>query len=300
MSDVKVEKRAALGKGLSALLGDTDKVVDGDDTRGEKIIYMKVNDLHSGKFQPRRIFETNSLQELVCSIKESGIIQPIVVRVDKERGGFEIVAGERRWRAAKIAELISVPVVVQEMSDKVALEVSIVENIQRRDLTPVEEAAGYRRLMDDFSYTQEGIAKITGKSRSHVANMLRLLGLSSKIKHMIDDGSISMGHARALINVDNADYIAEKIVSLGMSVRETEELVRQYSMQDKENGKSNKNGVIGRSKELTELEVSIKNATGFSVKIKEKKGNKGVMEIEYVDLPSLRSIIERLVENSTN
>ena len=298
MPDMKTKNKSGLGQGLSALLKDANlqnNKEEGCPSDSGRAVFVQVDHLSSGKFQPRRVFNPAHLQELAESIKHNGVIQPIIVRENPDKGGYEIVAGERRWRAAQLAGLSEVPVIVRNIEDKTALEISIVENVQRSDLSPVEEAEGYKRLLDDFSYTQEDIAVASGKSRSHVANILRLLTLSPKIKVMLDDGSISVGHARVLVNAKDAEYIADKIVELGMSVRETEELVNQCDVVT--GGASSKRKTKkSKSKELIELEMNLMQITGYPIKIKEKTGTKGVLEIEYSDSGNLKNIIEKLVE----
>jgi ParB family chromosome partitioning protein len=209
-----------LGRGLAGLIGDN---YDNKEYRQE---YLSISLLHPSKFQLRKHFDEESLKEFASSIEKSGIIQPIVVRKDSNNDGYEIIAGERRWRASKIANLDNAPVIIKDLNDKESLEVSIIENIQRQDIYPVEEVEAYRKLISEFSYTHEELALAVGKSRSHITNMTRMLSLPDKVKTMINKKKLSMGHARALINVENAEGTAEKIVSQGLSVRQTEKLVK--------------------------------------------------------------------------
>jgi ParB family chromosome partitioning protein len=217
-----------LGRGLSALMGDTAPVAleiavaaGGD----QPVNRLPVGALRPGKYQPRRRFDEETLTELADSIDKHGLMQPIVVRAIAA-GGYEIIAGERRWRASKLANLLEVPVIVREVGDAEALELGLIENIQRADLNPLEEAAGYQRLMDEFGYTQEKLAPVVGKSRSHIANLLRLLKLPEVIKRRIDAGELSMGHARALLVANNPEELAERIAELGLTVRQAEDLAR--------------------------------------------------------------------------
>lgn len=199
-----------LGRGLAGLIGDN---YDNKEDR------LPISLLHPSKFQPRKYFDEESLKELAGSIEKNGIIQPVVVRKDPNNEGYEIVAGERRWRASKVINLDSVPVIIKDLNDKECLEVSIIENIQRQDINPIEEGEAYRKLIDEFSYTHEELASTLGKSRSHITNMIRMLSLPNGVKTMINEKKLSMGHARALINVENVESIAERIVSQGLSVR---------------------------------------------------------------------------------
>lgn len=221
------EKRSNLGRGLAALFGESEsKPAEGDSQRTPKHLPLEL--LHPNRYQPRHHFDKEALSQLADSIRENGILQPILVRPHAEKPGeYEIVAGERRWRAAQIARIHDVPVLVRDLNDGQALEIAVLENIQREDLSPLEEAEGYRRLMDEFSYTQEKVAQALGKSRSHVANALRLLTLPPGVKSLLEAGDISAGHARALVAVDGAEGLAKQIVSAGLSVRQTEKLLQE-------------------------------------------------------------------------
>ena len=225
--------RKGLGKGLSALLGDDRPVVDvSADTSGTSLAgpasgrrMLPIEFLERNKEQPRHHFNEEHLAELTSSVKEKGVLQPILVRsigIDK----YQIVAGERRWRAAQKAGIHEVPVVVRDLDDGEVLQVAIIENIQRQDLSSVEEAIAFRRLMDEFGHTQEGVAEVVGKSRSHVANLLRLLSLPQDVQQLVDEGKLSMGHARALIGAENPSAITKRIVAEGLSVRQVEEIIR--------------------------------------------------------------------------
>jgi len=222
------EKRSNLGRGLAALFGEsTEAPAESEPPRAPKTLPLE--HLHPNRYQPRRHFDATGISELADSIRENGILQPILVRPHQEKTGeYEIVAGERRWRAAQKARVHDVPVVIRDLSDAKALEIAVLENIQRQDLTPLEEAEGYRRLLGEFAYTQEGLAQTLGKSRSHIANSLRLLTLPEAVKELLDGGDLTAGHARALVTADDAEGLAKKIVSEGLSVRQTEQLVHQH------------------------------------------------------------------------
>lgn len=270
-----------LGRGLSGLIaGNSFSKID------EQQESLPVSLLHPGKFQPRKHFDEESLKELANSIEKSGIIQPIVVRKDANDGGYEIIAGERRWRASKVAKLNSVPVIIRDLDDKQCLEIAIIENIQRQDINPIEEGEAYKKLIDDFSYTHEELASVIGKSRSHITNMIRMLSLSNSIKKMINEKKISMGHARALINVENAEDIAERIVSRGLSVRQTEKLIKDSHKQKKENQQHKNN-------DITAIEDTISLQLGLNVKICDNN-SKGTVVIKYNNLTELELIVKTL------
>ncbi len=230
VTELKRPNRPSLGRGLSALLGETlDDQISLNDVSNQLDIHL----IRPGKYQPRRRFDDEQLASLIDSIKTKGIIQPLVVRpiVIDGRHVYEIIAGERRWRAARTLGLEKVPVVIKECDDREALETAIIENIQRDDLTPIEEAEAYQRLMTEFNYTQEEMARSIGKSRSHVANMLRLMNLPDNIKDLINEGKISAGHARTLIKAPNIDEMVQSIIADGMNVREAEKLAKQKKLQ---------------------------------------------------------------------
>jgi ParB family chromosome partitioning protein len=242
--ELKMSKtKNALGRGLSSLISegddsDADKqptkasentpdqksivTASSENEGGLRVVMIPLSDLIPGRFQPRGYFDEDKLNELAASIKESGVLQPILVRSSDEKGKYQIIAGERRWRASRQAGLEKIPAVVKELDDKAALEAALVENIQRQSLTPIEEADGYKKLIEEFSYTQENLASNLGKSRSHITNMMRLLQLPDEVKDLINSGSLMMGHARALVGVENPVGIAHEIVKKGLSVREAE------------------------------------------------------------------------------
>ena len=282
MIDIKLKK--GLGRGLSSLIGDSGSK--------SKQSNLKIDDIISNPFQPRKTFDEEKLNDLTNSIKERGIIQPIVVRPSKSQDEkFEIIAGERRWLAAKKANLDSVPVVILNVDDEKSLEFAIVENVQRQDLNPIEEAKGYQKLIDEFNYNQEKLSKFIGKSRSYIANSLRLLSLSPDVIDHMEKGNLTAGHARALIGVPNAGIIAKKIIKNQLSVRQVENLVKVFK---------NKNIVkLIKSKDsnIIELQKSLENKIGLSVIIQNKKNNSGKITFEYKNLDQLDKIIDTIKNN---
>jgi ParB family transcriptional regulator, chromosome partitioning protein len=278
MDSFKIKK--GLGRGLSSLIGDT--------KAENNINKLSISDLVRNKYQPRKIFDEENLQELSNSIKERGIIQPIIVRKSKRSDNkFEIIAGERRWLAAQNAGLHEVPVVITEADDLKSLELAIVENVQRHDLNAIEEAQGYQRLIDDFSYDQDKVAKFIGKSRSHIANCLRLLNLPSEVISLVENKKLSQGHAKILVGLENAFYLSKKIIEKNLSVRQAENLVNIFK-----NKKKPKRLI--RDSNLNELEVSLSNHIGINVYIKNKKNNTGSISFEYKDLDQLNKIIDTI------
>jgi ParB family chromosome partitioning protein len=277
----KIKK--GLGRGLSSLIGETKLEVN--------INKLSISDLVSNKFQPRKLFDEESLQDLSNSIKERGIIQPIIVRKSSDHSSkYEIIAGERRWLAAQKAGLHEVPVVITAVDDLKSLEFAIVENVQRNDLNAIEEARGYHRLIEDFSYDQEKVAKFIGKSRSHIANFLRLLMLPEAVLRLIETKKISPGHAKILVGLGNAEFIANKIIEKKLSVRQTENFVKIFKTKKHSLKKSN-------DANLKELESSIIEKIGLNVSIKNKKNNTGSLIFEYKDLNQLNKIIEIIKAN---
>ena len=275
--------KKGLGRGLSSLLGDTRKKVETNK--------VPIKDISRNKFQPRKHFSKESLDELTNSIRERGIIQPIVVRPDKTNNDkYEIIAGERRWLASQNAGLHEIPVVILDVNDIKSLEFAIVENIQRQDLNPIEEARGYQRLVDDFNYNQDKLSKFIGKSRSYIANSLRLLGLPSEVLAMLESGNLSAGHARTLIGLNNASEIAKKIVEKKLSVRQSEVLVRQF--RDKKFKLVHK-----RDSNILDLQKDLEEKTGLSVSINNKKNNSGLISFEYRDLEQLDKLINLIKKN---
>ena len=275
---ISFKSKKGLGRGLSSLIGE------GRVSSSKK---ANIGDLKRNKYQPRKRFDQISLNELAVSIKSRGIIQPIIVRDSNEDSKYEIIAGERRWLAAQKAGLHEVPIVVIEADDKKALEFGIVENVQRHDLNAIEEAEGYKRLIDEFYYDQEQVAKFIGKSRSHIANSLRLLTLPLEVVELVKDNKISPGHAKILVGLENCSLISKKIISKKLSVRQTENLVRAYKTPSKQLLR-NKDPNIGI------LEKNLMEKIGMNVEIKHKKNNKGSIIFNYKELDQLNRIIESI------
>ena len=270
--------KRGLGRGLSSLIGET-KV----ETQKNK---LSVSDLVPNKYQPRKIFDEENLNELANSIRQRGILQPIIVRKSNdEQLKFEIIAGERRWLAAQKAGLHDVPVVITEADNLKSLEFAIVENVQRLDLNPLEEAQGYKKLIDEFSYDQEKVSKFIGKSRSYIANALRLLSLPDEVVKLVENQKLSAGHAKILVGLENASFVASKIIENKLSVRQAENFVKLFK---------NKRQKPSNSKDanIMHLEMSIVNKVGLNVEIKNKKNNKGKITFEYKDLDQLNKIID--------
>jgi len=272
----KIKK--GLGRGLSSLMGEI-KV----ETQKNQ---LPTSDLIPNKFQPRKIFDESILEDLTNSIKERGIIQPIIVRKSKDDNSkFEIIAGERRWLAAQKAGVHNVPVVITEADDLKSLEFAIVENVQRHDLNALEEAQGYKRLIDEFDYDQEKVSKFIGKSRSYITNALRLLTLPIEILKFIEERKITSGHAKILVGLDNSVFIAKKIIEKKLSVRQTENFVKLFK------SKNPKNKNI-KDVNISSLEVSISEKIGLSVNIKNNKRNKGSISFFYKDVDQLNKIVD--------
>ena len=275
--------KKGLGRGLSSLLGDSVKKIDTN-----KVL---VKDLTRNKFQPRKHFSKESLEELTNSIKEQGVIQPIVVRPNKSfKGKYEIIAGERRWLASQNAGLHEVPAVILDVNDVKSLEFSIVENVQRQDLNAVEEARGYQRLVNDFNYNQVKLSQFIGKSRSYIANSLRLLSLPEEVLTMVVQGNLSAGHARSLIGLNNSVDIAKKIIEKKLSVRQSEILVKQF--RDKKFKL-----VTKKDSNILDLQKILEEKTGLSVSINNKKNNTGTISFEYRDLEQLDKLINIIKNN---
>ena len=279
-------KKRGLGRGLSALLGEEAPAAE---TAGASPRTLTVDQLRPGRYQPRRIMKDDRLSELAQSIRERGVLQPLLVRPDPERpGGYEIVAGERRWRAAQLAQVHEIPVVVRDLDDRTALEVALVENLQREDLSPLEEAEGYQRLKDEFDYTQEALAQVIGKSRSHVANMLRLLVLPESVKTLITDGVLTAGHARALINAPDPAGLAQTIAAKGLSVRQAERLAKGPS-----EGPARKASRPEKDPDTVALERDLSSILGLRVDIGYKDGA-GTLTVHFRSLDQLDDILRRL------
>ena len=270
--------KRGLGRGLSSFIGDS---------KIEAIINkLSISDLVRNKNQPRKLFDKDSLEDLANSIKERGIIQPIIVRKSQDqKTKYEIIAGERRWIAAQNAGLHEVPVVITEADDLKSLEFAIVENVQRHDLNAIEEAEGYQRLIDDFFYDQDKVAKFIGKSRSHISNCLRLLSLPNEVIDLIKNNKLSQGHAKVLVGLENAFFVAKKVIEKKLSVRQTENLVKIFKSK-----KTSK--IVFKDANLKQLEKSVSDKIGLCVFIKSKKNNTGSVLFEYKNLDQLNKLID--------
>ncbi len=278
--------KKGLGRGLSSLMGDTKDISSQDETLNQ-VTKISLSNLKPSPSQPRRLFDKNSINELAESIKSKGLVQPILVRpTPTEAGTYEIIAGERRWRAAQIAQLHEVPAVVRKLDDVEALEVAIIENVQRSDLSPIEEAAGYKRLIENYGHTQEALAEIVGKSRSHIANIIRLLSLPRSIQDMISEGKISSGHARAIMNSVFPEQLADKIIRENLSVRETENLVKS--------GKTRVKKVKLKDPDTLDLENNLSSYLGLKVRIDHRGKTGGSIKIDYKSLEQLEYITSKL------
>lgn len=288
---MSANNKHGLGRGLGALFGDEEFNLDIDaltaDENGVKL--LSLDKLQPCSFQPRKAFDEEAINALAQSIKEKGLLQPILVR--KKNDKYEIIAGERRYRAAQIAGLAEVPVVEKDLKDNEVLEVALVENIVRKDLLPLEEAQGLNALMSEFNYTQEKLSQIIGKSRSNIANILRLLTLPVSVQNLLNEGKITAGHARALVGLENAEKLAEIIVKEDLSVRQTENLVTR--LKSKENPKP-KPADAPKDKELKEIEKELSQKIGIKVQINAGKNGHGKVVLEYKELAQLEAIIDKL------
>ena len=281
MDSNKIKK--GLGRGLSSLIGET-KI---EASKNQ----LSISNLIPNKYQPRKIFDEDNLNDLTNSIKERGILQPIIVRKSNDdKYKFEIIAGERRWLAAQKAGLHTVPVVITEADDLKSLEYAIVENVQRHDLNPLEEAQGYKRLIDEFNYDQEKVSKFIGKSRSHITNSLRLLTLPLEVIKLIETQKLTAGHAKILVGLENSSFVANKIVEKKLSVRQAESFVKIFK-----NKRQKPNNV--KDANIKDLEISVSNKIGLNVLIKNNKNNKGKISFEYKGLDQLNKIIDIIKSN---
>ena len=281
MDSNKIKK--GLGRGLSSLIGET-KV----ETLKNQ---LSISDLIPNKYQPRKIFDDDNLNDLTNSIKERGILQPIIVRKSNDdKSKFEIIAGERRWLAAQKAGLHTVPVVITEADDLKSLEFAIVENVQRHDLNSLEEAQGYKRLIDEFNYDQEKVSKFIGKSRSHITNSLRLLTLPLEVIKLIETQKLTAGHAKILVGLENSSFVANKIIEKKLSVRQAESFVKIFK-----NKRQKSNNI--KDANIKDLEILVSNKIGLNVLIKNTKNNKGKITFEYKGLDQLNKIIDIIKSN---
>ncbi|MCB1591793.1 MAG: ParB/RepB/Spo0J family partition protein [Alphaproteobacteria bacterium] len=300
-------KSRGLGRGLNALFEDEEDVFapiieqEAAASSGRTRQTVGIDMVSPGPQQPRRHFDALALDELALSIREHGILQPLLVR--EGSGGYEIIAGERRWRAAQIAQLHEVPVIVLDLDDIEALKVALIENLQREDLDPIEEAAGYQRLLETYGQTQEELAKSVGKSRSHIANMIRLLALPESVQAQVSGGKLTMGHARTLVTCDNPDDLAKKIIERGLSVREAEKLAAESSGRvQKERSRKESSGVTRagsppagkKDPDTLALENDMSNMLGMRVSIETSDGASGYVKIEFKSLDQLDEVLHRL------
>lgn len=294
MTDANRKPRPGLGRGLSALLGDAvpESPVTGTPEAGSGVRMLPVSSLVPHPDQPRRHFDEDALEELAQSLKQRGLIQPIVVRPTGHN--YQIVAGERRWRAAQRARLHEVPVIVRDFDDAQTMEIALVENIQRQDLNAIEEASAYRKLIDDFGHSQDALARLVGKSRSHVANLMRLLDLPRAVQELVGDGSLAMGHARALIGAEGAEGIARKIVKEGLSVRAVEALVRAGKGGGRKAPLEYKSIDGGRDPDIVAVERHLSELLGIGVGIVYAGEGKGALTLKFASLDQLDMICQRL------
>ena len=277
------KSKKGLGRGLSSLIGDSEKI---DNKKN-----ISISSIVRNKYQPRKKFDEASLEELTNSIRERGIIQPIIVRPSSDEDDkLEIIAGERRWQAAQYAGLHEVPVVVINVDNLKSLEFAIVENVQRKDLNPIEEAEGYKRLIDEFSYDQDKVSKFIGKSRAHIANCLRLLSLPQEIIELIIEEKLSQGHAKILVGLDNAILLAKKIISKKLSVRQAESLVRMLKS-------SSKSSIKKKDPNIVTLEEELTDKIGMRVFVKNKRNNSGTISLEYKGADQLDRLVEIIKQN---
>jgi ParB family chromosome partitioning protein len=305
--------KSKLGKGLSALMEDeySDSTSESESSEGflNRLIELEINSIQSGQYQPRKSFDEAELGELAASIAQNGIMQPIVVRpvAAKQEGvKYEIVAGERRWRASRRIGLDHIPAIIREMSDQQALELAIVENVQREDLSALEEAVGYKQLIDEFNYTQEQLAGAVGKSRSHIANLLRLLTLPEEVKVMLEANQITMGHARALMTAEDPADLAKQVVFRNLNVRQTEKLAKgeldrpkksastKTSSSEKSEPRPESN--LPKSEDIIALEKTLSDSLGLKVQIEDRGQQQGEIIVSYDSLEELDSILRRLTD----
>ena len=276
------KNKKGLGRGLSSLIGDSDVKITNNK--------ISISSIIPNKYQPRKNFDKNSLEELTASIRERGIIQPIIVRASQDSNDkYELIAGERRWQAAQNAGLHEVPAVILNVDNLKSLEFAIVENVQRKDLNPIEEAEGYQRLINEFNYDQDKVAKFIGKSRAHISNCIRLLSLPAKVIEYIINDKISSGHAKILVGLDNSELLAEKIISKKLSVRQAEALARLT--------KGNKNSKKSKDSNLTDIENQLSSKIGMRVFLNNKKNNTGTLIFEYKGVDQLDRLINIIKEN---
>ena len=285
--------KIALGKGLSTILGETEETESQNEGR-DYVMQLELSSLEAGVYQPRKRFDEENLNDLIASVREKGILQPLLVRKSpRHQGKYEIIAGERRYRAAQTVGLAEVPVIIKDFSDRETLEVSLIENLQRQDLNPFEEAQGYVRLLNEFRYTQDELAKVVGKSRSHVANMMRLLELPESIRQSVEEGKLTAGHARALLNAKNPEFLAQKVINEGLSVRETEKL--SMTVGEKKSRKPKTLFKDGKENDIAQIEANLVSVLKMPVTIK-WNGKRGKVVLECPNLEKLDLVLDRLTQ----
>ena len=285
-------QKSRLGRGLASLIGDPVLTESKLPPEGEQRV-VPVDQIRGGKLNPRREFKEEDLVELAESIRQKGLVQPIVVRPDGIAGGYEIVAGERRWRAAQLANLHSMPVIVRDLNDQEVLELGIIENVQRADLNAIEEAGGYRELIERFGYTQDQLAEVIGKSRSHLANTLRLLRLPESVQALVQEGKLTAGHARALVGREDAEALAQRIIDRDMNVREVEAMVQAGDV-----GQPSRR-VREKTADTLAFEKDLSDVLGLRVEIKRGSGESGLLVIKYGNYDQLDYIRMRLAGSQT-
>jgi len=316
MSDTHIlePKTKGLGRGLNALFEDseTDEIFGDVETEIVKQVEdapaqltrkntMGIEELIPGRFQPRKVFNNDTLEELAQSIREHGVLQPLLVRAIEGEETHEIIAGERRWRAAQIAQMHEVPVIILNLEDLEAFKIALIENLQREDLDPIDEALGYKRLLEDYQQTQEALAKAVGKSRPHITNMLRLLNLPSIVQAHLSAGDISMGHARALVTAKDPEELVKQVMTQGLSVRQTEKLAATAAGREQKTRSSSSAGAApshsqaaGKDADTIALENDMSNALGMRVDIDSADGKSGSLKIEFKTLDQLDELLHRL------
>ena len=281
MNPFKTKK--GLGRGLSSLIGDSDLKVSSNK--------ISISSIVPNKYQPRKNFQKDGLDELANSIKERGIIQPLIVRkFDDQNDKYELIAGERRWQASQNAGLHEVPVVIIEADNLKSLEFSIIENVQRKDLNPIEEAEGYKKLIDEFGYDQDKVSKFIGKSRPHITNCLRLLTLPEKVKKLISEEKLSQGHAKTLVGLNNAELLADKAIQKGLSVRQIENLVKVFKL-------NTKNTKVAKNPNILDIEAQLSDKLGMRVNLSNKKNNSGKLTFDYRGLDQLNRLVDIIKKN---
>ena len=277
------KNKKGLGRGLSSLIGDGDLKVSSNK--------ISISSIVPNKYQPRKNFQKDGLEELTNSIKERGIIQPLIVRkLDDQDDKYELIAGERRWQASQNAGLHEVPVVIIEADNLKSLEFSIIENVQRKDLNPIEEAEGYKKLIDEFGYDQDKVSKFIGKSRPHITNCLRLLTLPEKVKKLISEEKLSQGHAKTLVGLNNAELLADKAIQKGLSVRQIENLVKVFKL-------NTKNTSVVKNPNILDIEAQLSDKLGMRVNLSNKKNNSGKLIFEYRGLDQLNRLVDIIKKN---